>query len=110
MCVVSLFFMIPGITRIDNFGWFTYQKNLDKKLLANLTLLQEIRNSGNLNSINYCKNSFYTLSNTKLSNYSKLFLFPAISERCWNNLLIDSACNYKDYGFEVYKLNNNKWK
>ncbi len=110
LTTLSLILLSPGLFKINNFGWLNYQNQLDNSLMHNVKFLKTIRDNVNLQTIKNNQMSFYSLNKSNLSNYSKLFLFPAISEKCWKNILIDSAINYNDYGFEDYKLNNNSWK
>ena len=109
LCLVSMFLIFPGLTRTTNLGWFKNKGNLDNSLLVDVKLLKELRDLDNLHSVDFRRKSFCSSTNSNLSNYSKLFLFPAISERCWKNILIDSAKNYRNYGFEDYKLNDDIW-
>jgi hypothetical protein len=63
--------------------------------------LLNLRYDSNLDSI-YTSNHKIDSSNPLMDCSAKPFIYPAISERVWKNVMLDEKCELVNYGYEVY--------
>lgn len=103
LIVLAIFLYFAHIPIAQQTKYYKSSIELKKNDLVEYLLEMRINND-DLNNNFYRIESDITKNNPIINCKFKPFLYPAISEKKWINLINDQNCNYQNYGYDTHFL------
>ena len=102
--------ILIGMPRYNNFinRYSQHSTQLDSLLIKKL---KDLRSNAQLNSILQASPELITMNPVE-SCTAQPFVFPAVSERAWTDVIIpkQGKCSYQNYGYHLYQIHPDNYR